>query len=108
MHSGSPITKRHTKSSQANATPVTDGRHIVAVFGAIGVMVCYDMDGTLLWKKDLGALDSGWFLDPTYQWGHASSPIIYRPPSSCRPISRRDRFSPRSISPMARNCGGST
>ena len=78
VHSGSPITKRHTKSSQANATPVTDGRHIVAVFGAIGVMVCYDMDGTLLWKKDLGALDSGWFLDPTYQWGHASSPIIYR------------------------------
>lgn len=78
VHSGTPITKRHTKSSQANATPVTDGRHIVAVFGAIGLMVCYDMDGTLLWKKELGALDSGWFLDPTYQWGHSSSPIIYR------------------------------
>ena len=71
---GAPRTKRHTKSSQANATPVTDGRHIVAVFGAIGLMVCYDMDGKLLWKKDVGALDSGWFLDPTYQWGHASSP----------------------------------
>jgi outer membrane protein assembly factor BamB len=77
VHSGSPLIKRHTKSSQANATPVTDGKHIVAVFGAIGVMVCYDMDGALLWKKELGALDSGWFLDPTYQWGHASSPIIY-------------------------------
>ena len=75
---GAPRTKRHTKSSQANATPVTDGRHIVAVFGAIGLMVCYDMDGTLLWKKDVGALDSGWFLDPTYQWGHASSPVIYK------------------------------
>jgi hypothetical protein len=75
---GTPRTKRHTKSSQANATPVTDGRHIVAVFGAIGLMVCYDMDGELLWKKDVGALDSGWFLDPTYQWGHASSPIIHR------------------------------
>ncbi len=75
---GTPRTKRHTKSSQANATPVTDGRHIVAVFGAIGQMVCYDMDGALLWKKDVGALDSGWFLDPTYQWGHASSPVIYK------------------------------
>ena len=75
---GAPRTKRHTKSSQANATPVTDGRHIVAVFGAIGQMVCYDMDGTLLWRKDVGALDSGWFLDPTYQWGHASSPVIYK------------------------------
>ena len=51
------------KSSQANATPVTDGRHIVAVFGSIGLMVCYDMDGALLWKKDIGVLDSGWFLD---------------------------------------------
>jgi outer membrane protein assembly factor BamB len=75
---GPPITKRHTKSSQANATPVTDGRHIVTVFGSIGLMVCYDMDGTLKWKKDIGVLDSGWFLDPSYQWGHSSSPVIYK------------------------------
>ncbi|MGH9383554.1 MAG: PQQ-binding-like beta-propeller repeat protein [Vicinamibacterales bacterium] len=25
-----------------------------------------------------GAIESGWFLDPTYQWGHASSPVIYK------------------------------
>jgi hypothetical protein len=75
---GKPITKRHFKSSQANATPVTNGQHIVAVFGSIGLMVCYDMNGTLVWKKEIGALDSGWFLDPSYQWGHSSSPIIYR------------------------------
>ena len=74
---GAPKTKRHFKSSQANATPVTDGKHIVAVFGSIGVMACYDVDGQLVWKKDIGALDSGWFLDPSYQWGHSSSPIIY-------------------------------
>jgi hypothetical protein len=76
--SGKPITKRHFKSSQANATPATDGRHIVTLFGSIGLMVCYDMNGTLLWKKEIGALDSGWFLDPSYQWGHSSSPIIYK------------------------------
>ena len=75
---GTPRTKRHTKSSQANSSPVTDGRHVVAVFGSIGLMVCYDMDGRLLWKKDIGVLDSGWFLDPSYQWGHSSSPIIYK------------------------------
>jgi len=75
---GKPITKRHFKSSQANATPVTNGQHIVAVFGSIGLMVCYDMNGILVWKKEIGALDSGWFLDPSYQWGHSSSPIIYR------------------------------
>ena len=78
VFSGAPQTKRHTKSSQANSTPVTDGRHIVAVFGSIGTMVCLDMDGKQLWKKDLGAVNSGWFLDPTYQWGHASSPVIYK------------------------------
>ena len=75
---GKPLTKRHFKSSQANATPATDGRHIVAVFGSIGLLVCYDMNGTLVWKKEIGVLDSGWFLDPSYQWGHSSSPIIYR------------------------------
>jgi outer membrane protein assembly factor BamB len=78
IFSGAPQTKRHTKSSQANSTPVTDGRHIVAVFGSIGSMVCFDMDGKLLWKKDVGTLNSGWFLDPTYQWGHSSSPVIYK------------------------------
>ncbi|MGQ0732128.1 MAG: outer membrane protein assembly factor BamB family protein [Acidobacteriota bacterium] len=77
VFSGPPRTKRHTKSSQANATPVTDGRYVVAVFGSIGLMVCYDINGALVWRKDLGVLDSGWFLDPSYQWGHASSPIIY-------------------------------
>jgi outer membrane protein assembly factor BamB len=75
---GAPVTKRHTKSSQANSTPATDGRHVVAVFGSIGLMACYDMDGTLVWKKEIGVLDSGWFLDPSYQWGHSSSPIIYK------------------------------
>lgn len=77
VHSGIPGTRRHTKSSQANATPATDGRAVVAVFGSAGLVVCYDVDGRLRWKKDVGLLDSGWFLDATYQWGHASSPIIY-------------------------------
>ena len=75
---GKPVTKRHFKSSQANATPATNGKFIVALFGSIGQMFCYDMNGALAWKKEIGALDSGWFLDPSYQWGHSSSPIIYR------------------------------
>jgi outer membrane protein assembly factor BamB len=77
-YAGKPITKRHFKSSQANATPATNGQFIVALFGSIGQMFCYDMSGSLVWKKDIGALDSGWFLDPSYQWGHSSSPIIYK------------------------------
>jgi outer membrane protein assembly factor BamB len=78
VFTGAPKTKRHPKSSQANSTPVTDGTRVVAMFGSIGLLVCYDADGKLLWKRDLGVVDSGWFFDPTYQWGHSSSPIIYK------------------------------
>ena len=77
VFTGAPQVKRHTKSSQANSTPATDGRHVVAVFGTIGLLVCYDADGTKLWQRDIGVVDNGWFLDPSYQWGHSSSPIIH-------------------------------
>ena len=74
---GLPKVKRHTKASQANSTPVTDGTHVVALFGSIGLLAAWDVNGKPLWKKDVGVLDSGWFFDPTYQWGHSSSPIIH-------------------------------
>jgi outer membrane protein assembly factor BamB len=75
---GAPKTKRHTKSSQASSTPVTDGKRVVAVFGSAGILAAWDVNGKELWRIDLGTLDSGWFLDPAFQWGHSSSPIIYR------------------------------
>jgi outer membrane protein assembly factor BamB len=78
VHKGIPRTKRHPKGSQASSTPVTDGRRIVVLFGSVGVLATYDMNGRLLWKKDLGLIDSGWFFDATHQWGHSSSPIIYQ------------------------------
>ncbi|XZE52190.1 PQQ-binding-like beta-propeller repeat protein [Planctomycetaceae bacterium SH139] len=74
-YEGIPAVKRHAKSSHANATPVTDGRLIVASFGTEGVY-CYDTDGNQVWKRDLGLLDSGWFYDRTYQWGFGSSPCL--------------------------------
>ena len=77
-YTGLPKVKRHTKASQANSTPVTDGRRVAAVFGSIGLLAAWDVDGTPLWTRELGVLDSGWFFDPEYQWGHSSSPIIYR------------------------------
>jgi outer membrane protein assembly factor BamB len=75
---GAPRTKRHTKSSQAGSTPATDGRRVVAVFGSTGALIAWDFSGKELWRVDVGVLDSGWFFDPAFQWGHASSPIIYR------------------------------
>jgi len=75
-HEGVPKTKRHPKSSQASATPVTDGERVVVSFGSEG-LYAYSFDGDLLWKQDLGVLNSGWFYDPDYEWGLGSSPIIW-------------------------------
>lgn len=77
-YEGVPKARRHVKASQANSTPVTDGRYVVAVFGSEG-MACYNFsDGKLLWKQDLGVLDPGLWDDKNSSWGHSSSPIIYR------------------------------
>jgi len=75
-HSGKPQVKRHIKSSHANSTPATDGKHIVAFFGSEG-LYCFDMDGRQIWKKDLGYLDAGAFDAPEIQWGFGSSPVIH-------------------------------
>jgi len=75
-HTGIPKIKRHPKSTHANPTPATDGKHLVVFFGSEG-LYCYDFDGTLLWSKDLGVLDSGYYVVPSAQWETGSSPVIY-------------------------------
>ena len=72
-----PRVHRHIKSSHANSSPATDGKHVVAFFGSEG-LYCYDMDGNPEWKKDFGLLDAGAFDTPEVQWGFGSSPVIYR------------------------------
>ncbi|MFK7734841.1 MAG: PQQ-binding-like beta-propeller repeat protein [Pirellulaceae bacterium] len=71
-----PQVKRHLKSTHANPTPATDGKYVVAFFGSEG-LYCYTVEGELVWEKDLGLLDSGWFFDASFQWGFAASPIIF-------------------------------
>lgn len=68
-HRGAPRGIRHLKSSFATATPATNGTHVVAMFGSEG-LYCYDVNGTLLWKKDLGVVGHS-------QYGSASSPVIF-------------------------------
>jgi outer membrane protein assembly factor BamB len=74
---GVPIDKRHIKSTYASATPATDGAYVVASFGSEG-LYAYDMKGALQWKRDLGRMDVGAYDLPEYEWGPASSPIIWR------------------------------
>jgi len=71
-----PHSKRHYKATQCNSTPATDGQRIVEIFGSEGLF-CFDMDGKQLWRKDLGPLDAGWYVDTSTSWGFGSSPILY-------------------------------
>lgn len=68
---GSPRTKKHRATNYASETPVTDGQRLYAYIGMNG-LYCYDLEGALLWKKDLGAY-------PTLNgWGTGSSPVLYK------------------------------
>jgi len=73
---GAPLDKRHVKSTYASSTPATDGRIVVAWFGSQGVFA-YDLNGNLKWKVNLGRIDVGAYDIPSYEWGPASSPILW-------------------------------
>jgi outer membrane protein assembly factor BamB len=75
-HTGVPKVKRHMKNSHANSTLATDGQRLVAFFGSEGVYA-YDLAGKLLWQKDLGVLDAGFYMVPDAQWETGSSPVIH-------------------------------
>jgi outer membrane protein assembly factor BamB len=75
-HKGVPKVRRHTKSTHANSTLATDGERLVAFFGSEG-LYAYDLKGKLLWKKDLGVLDAGYYVVPSAQWETGSSPVIH-------------------------------
>jgi outer membrane protein assembly factor BamB len=68
---GTPRIPKNAQSSYACETPVTDGKRIYAYFGMTGVF-CYDFDGKLLWKKDLGAFKT------LNNWGTGASPVLYK------------------------------
>jgi len=73
---GVPLSRRHFKASQANSTPVTDGKLVVAAFPTAGI-ACLDLTGQMKWKHDLGGLNAGAPQDPGAEWGFSSSPVLY-------------------------------
>jgi len=77
IYDGVPKVKRHVKASYANPTPATDGKRLIVSFGSEG-LYCFDFEGKLLWKQDLGILDGGWSSGPDFHWGFGSSPVIYK------------------------------
>ena len=67
------LTACHPKTCMAAPTPVTDGRHVYALF-ATNDLVCLDADGTLVWYRSL-ARD---YPNITNQVGMAASPVLWK------------------------------
>lgn len=65
-----PHEGHHPTHSYAAASPVTDGRFLYASFGSRGIY-CYDLDGKLQWKRDLGRLHT------RLGWGEGASPAVH-------------------------------
>ena len=72
-HTGVPRATRHTKATHANTSVCVDGKHVLAFFGSEGIF-CYDLDGNLLWNRDLGVINISKY---GVGWGFASSPAIH-------------------------------
>ena len=64
-----PAPKVPDDTGYAPCTPVTDGRHVVAMFPN-GDLACMDYDGKQIWSRNLGLPDNG--------YGHGSSLAIWR------------------------------
>ena len=64
-----PVEHIQHKNTRASSTPSTDGERVYASFGSRGI-VAVDMDGTLVWHRDVGRIDN--------YHGTAGSPLLYR------------------------------
>ncbi len=60
----------HSDGNYATPTLVADGEHVIASFGSFGVF-CYDLEGEVVWSKDLGDLN----IRGTF--GEGSSPVLH-------------------------------
>jgi outer membrane protein assembly factor BamB len=65
-----PHEGHHRDHGFASASPVTDGKHVLAYFGSRG-LYCYDLDGNLKWEKDFGDMRT------RNAFGEGSSPALH-------------------------------
>lgn len=58
----------HATNPYCSSSPVTDGQRVIAWFGSAGLL-CYDLHGKELWRRDLG--------QQAHIWGYGSSPVLH-------------------------------
>ena len=49
----------HASNSFATESPASDGEHLFVYFASIGKLAGMDLDGNVLWQKDIGAYPTG-------------------------------------------------
>ncbi len=67
-YAGRVFDDRHSESSYASPTPVTDGERVYAYFGSEGVYA-YTLDGEPVWERDIGDIK-------TVGLGVGTSPVL--------------------------------
>lgn len=70
VHTGVPATPIHIKNSYASETPTTDGTHVFAAFGNVGLFAL-DFDGKITWSLPLAPVTT------RFGWGPAASPVLH-------------------------------
>jgi outer membrane protein assembly factor BamB len=65
-----PHQGRHPDNTFASGSPATDGKRLYVSFGSRGVYA-YSLDGVLIWKCDLGQMDT------RRSFGEASTPVVH-------------------------------
>jgi outer membrane protein assembly factor BamB len=65
-----PHEGHHDTHCYAGGSPTTDGHYLYVSFGSFGTY-CYDLQGKLQWKVDLGRINS------RLGWGEAVTPVIH-------------------------------
>ena len=71
LHRELPQLRRHIKNSYASETPVTDGELLYVYFGSLGLVTALDMDGTEVWRKEIGVFNT------LIELGTAASPALH-------------------------------
>lgn len=70
LHEALPHEGGHYTASLASASPVTDGKHVIAHFGSFGTY-CLTHDGKLVWSKSFGPMQT------KHGHGEGSSPVLH-------------------------------
>ena len=65
-----PHEGHHADHGYASASPTTDGTRLYVSFGSRG-LYCYDLDGHLCWKRDLGRMRT------RFGYGEGTSPVVH-------------------------------